>query len=158
MTWNASEAARQAGYRGDPNTIGPRLLANVGIQEAIQERIKESAMQANEVLKRLADVARVNIADFVRECTIPVVDKEGNLIQEIRSFELDWDRVRERGHLIKSITATSNGPKIEVHDPLHALITIGKGLGTLKEPVEHSGEYILKVIRGDAKVDDDPAV
>ncbi len=34
-TGNASESARIAGYRGAANRIGPRLLANVGMQSAL---------------------------------------------------------------------------------------------------------------------------
>lgn len=63
--FNASEAARRAGYRGDPNTIGPRLLAIVGIKELIDQRIKESQMSADEALKLLAEQARGDIGDLL---------------------------------------------------------------------------------------------
>ena len=39
-TLNATEGAREAGYR-HPNQQGPRLLVNVGIQEAIKKAMKE---------------------------------------------------------------------------------------------------------------------
>lgn len=39
-TLNASEAARQAGYKGRSNTIGQRLLTNVDIKGIISEELK----------------------------------------------------------------------------------------------------------------------
>ena len=61
--WNASESARRAGYRGRANTVGPRLLANVGIQKYVEKRLSEKAMKADEVLARLADEARGTLSD-----------------------------------------------------------------------------------------------
>ena len=62
--WNSSEAARRAGYNGKSNVIGPRLLADVSIKAEIDERLAELKMSADEVLVRLANMARSNIADF----------------------------------------------------------------------------------------------
>lgn len=39
-TLNASQAARQAGYKGRSNTIGQRLLTNVDIKGIISEELK----------------------------------------------------------------------------------------------------------------------
>jgi phage terminase small subunit len=63
--WNASEAARRAGYKGKANVVGPRLLANVSIQAAIEARINELQMGADEVLVRLAEQARFDPLQFV---------------------------------------------------------------------------------------------
>jgi len=65
ICWNASEAARRAGYTGKPNVVGPRLLANVSIQVAISERLKNIAMSADEALARMAQIARGDIGDFI---------------------------------------------------------------------------------------------
>ena len=56
-TSNASEAARQAGY-AHPGPEGHRLLKNVKIQTLIEARITDIAMDANEVLERLANGIR----------------------------------------------------------------------------------------------------
>ncbi len=40
-TWNSSEAARQAGYLGEANVTGPRLLSCPVIREQIETRITE---------------------------------------------------------------------------------------------------------------------
>ena len=56
--WNASEAARRAGYRGKANVVGPRLLADVSIQAYVKLRLADMQMTADEVMQRLADHAR----------------------------------------------------------------------------------------------------
>lgn len=122
-TWNATEAARIANY-AHPNTQGPRLLVNVRIQEAIQERLAEKAMTADEVLARLAEQARMSIAPFVFEDSIII--GEGENIKAIDAPGLNWEAIKEHGHLIKSIRGTPNGPVIELHDAQKALIHLGK--------------------------------
>lgn len=62
--WNATEAARRAGYK-HPNVQGPRLLVNVSIQQAIESRLSELKMGADEVLIRLAEQARFDPLQFV---------------------------------------------------------------------------------------------
>jgi len=39
QTFNASEAARRAGYRSKANVVGPRLLANVSIRAEIRRAV-----------------------------------------------------------------------------------------------------------------------
>src|SRR3990172_8007067 len=63
--WNASEAARRAGYRGRANTIGARLLSNVVIAAAVEARLAELQMGADEILVRFTEHARGSMADFV---------------------------------------------------------------------------------------------
>lgn len=45
---NASAAARRAGYRGDANTVGPRLLADVGVRSHI-EKAKAKRQERTEI-------------------------------------------------------------------------------------------------------------
>jgi len=56
--FNASEAARRAGYTGAADVIGPRLLGYVGIKSQIDQRLSESQMSADEALQLLAEMAR----------------------------------------------------------------------------------------------------
>ena len=57
--WNATEAAKQAGYSArTAHSQGPRLLENVEVKEAIEERINELSMSADEVIVRLTNIAR----------------------------------------------------------------------------------------------------
>lgn len=68
--FNATEAARQAGYEGDGNTlavVGHENLRKPNIAAIIRERMNESAMSANEVLDRLSKIARGEVTDFVND-------------------------------------------------------------------------------------------
>ena len=122
--WNASEAARRAGYRGKANVVGPRLLANVSIKEKIEQRIKELVMETDEVLLRLADQARTDMGPFV-------IEGDDNLI-------LDWEKLKEAGltHLVKSLTPTRYGTKIELHDAQAALVHLARSHGMFKDRVD----------------------
>ena len=84
--WNATEAARRADYK-HPNTQGPRLLVDVCIKALIQERLDELHMSADEVLKRLADIARlspglhyVNTSDVIK--ALGLLGKHRSLFKE----------------------------------------------------------------------------
>jgi phage terminase small subunit len=129
VTWNASEAARRAGYIGRANTVGPRLLANVGIQEEIQRRLAELKMGADEVLIRLADQARADIGQFIDE-----------------AGRFDWQKIKERGYLVKGISRTDRGDRIELYDAQSALALIGKHHALFTERVEHSGTIETGVV------------
>lgn len=136
QSWNASDAARRAGYKGDANTVGPRLLANVGVQTQIKQRMKENAMETDEIVQRLGEQARFNLVDLLIEIKKPIYDRDGELVEEKQVFELDWEKAKRYGHMIKSIAHTRDGVKIEAYDGQTALIHIGKALGILKENVE----------------------
>lgn len=73
ICWNATEAARRAGY-AQPNVQGSQNLVKPSIRGEIQRRLAEKAMSADEVLARLADHARGSMGDFLR------VDEEDVLI------------------------------------------------------------------------------
>jgi phage terminase small subunit len=65
--WNAAEAARRAGYsEKTARSIGAENLTKPDIQEAIQTRLAELKMSADEVLARLTEYGRGTMADFLR--------------------------------------------------------------------------------------------
>lgn len=151
--WNASEAARRAGYNGKANVVGPRLLANVSIRAEVQQRLTEKAMPADEVLARLADHARGSADDFISiyESPLhditgkPVLDREGKPI--VRYFpSLNIEKAREQGmlHLVKKVTYTAHGPSVELYDAQAALSLLGKHHGLFVERHEHSWRDALK--------------
>jgi len=109
--WNASEAARQAGYKGRANTVGPRLLANVGIQVEIERRLSEIAMSSDEVLARLAEQARGEHGKYITS--------EGQV--DISRLIADG-----KGYLVKAIRPTAHGIAYEFYDSQSALVWIGK--------------------------------
>jgi hypothetical protein len=130
--WNATQAAELAGFK-HPRQAGSRLLSYVDIRAALKARMEEYTMQANEVLYRLAQQARANIADFVTLERRPILDNENNIVGYDDVISLNWDTIHERGYLVKSITSTQYGPKLELHDSQTALITIGKHLQLFRE-------------------------
>lgn len=92
------------------------------IKAAIEARMVEHAMPANEVLARLSQQARANAMDFIKP--------NGN------GFGLNWEELEKRGHLIKSITMTKTGPRIELHDAQSALDKLARTLGLYIEKQE----------------------
>lgn len=112
--WNASEAARRAGYTGDANTVGPRLLANVGISEEIERRKAEIIMSADEVLARLTEQGRAAYsAYFTADGSVDL----GKLIAD------------GKAHLIKKIKPTKEGLEVEFYDAQAALAQLAKANG-----------------------------
>lgn len=75
---NGTEAARRAGYQGDGNTlavIAHENLRKPKIADLIEARLQEAAMGANEVLARLAEIARFDPSEFINtENTRPFVE------------------------------------------------------------------------------------
>ena len=149
-TWNATESARRAGYKGNDNTlaaVGKENLSKPQIAKLISARLSASAMTADEVIKRLAEQARVNIAEAVKEEKLILTTSKGDVI-EIPSFGLNWEWIKENGHLVKSITATRSGPKIELYDAQNALQLLGKAHGLFTERVDMTthGEQVQVVL------------
>jgi len=117
--FNATEAAKLAGYKGSYGTlrvVGHENLTKPNIREAIAEHMQQFAMPANEVLARLSDQARGSIEDLI--------DVDGYFIRD------DLKKAKERGklHLIKKITFNDFGgvKAFELHDPQAALVHLGK--------------------------------
>jgi len=121
--WNATEAARRAGYK-HPNVQGPTLVNLSIIKDEIDKRMREKAMDANEVLARLAAQARGDIADFLNT--------------EVPGGILDLEKAEELGltHLIKNITWTKQGVRVELYDAQAALVHIGRHLKLFTDRVE----------------------
>lgn len=68
IDYNATRAAERAGYKGDDATlasVGWENLRKPEIAKAIQERLQEANLTADEVLMRLGAQARGSMADFL---------------------------------------------------------------------------------------------
>jgi len=92
-------------------------LVNVGIQAAIEERLAELKVGADEVLTRLAEHARGSMADFL--------EIRGNWVK------LDVERASQAGvlHLIKKFRQTKQGTEVELYSAQEALALLGKHHG-----------------------------
>jgi hypothetical protein len=126
--WNASEAARRAGYK-KPGSQGHRLLNFVEIKEAIAKRLEEITLSSDEVLTRLAEQARADHTEFL--------DTSGNI-------HISRLVTAGKAHLVKSIKQTQWGRQIEFYDAQAALVHLGK----------HHGLFIEKGINVNVSVFD----
>jgi phage terminase small subunit len=147
-TWNATESARQAGYK-DPNSNGPKQLTFPYMREAIEARLTEVAMSATEVFSRLSDIARGDVGDLMDI--------------ESMSFDINLNKAKDAGKTklikkVKQITKTiksqdgedteTNIQEIELYSALDALQVLAKYHGLLVDRTEISGDVIVKTISG----------
>lgn len=132
--WTGSKAAIRAGYKAKNAKItASRLLEDSVVQEELQRIISERAMEAAEVLDRLGQIARASIGDLMR---VVEVDKDGNpLDHPYLEFDLESAHRNELLYLVKSITPTRYGIKVEMHDQLRALELIGRHLAMFTDNV-----------------------
>ena len=133
--WNASEAARRAGYSDKTaGAIGWENLRKPEIEDAIAQRISDRGIKTQEVLLRLTAMARADIGDFFS------TGDDGRP-------RIDLERAREakRLGLIRRLHVGSDGAiTIELHDAQAALTILGKALGILRENVNLSaGELVV---------------
>lgn len=146
-SFNATEAARKAGYSGNDNVMsqmGHKLVRDGKIAEIIEARLKESAMSANEVLMRLGEQARAEYSQYL----------EANGTVDLAKLLND-----KRAHLIKGIKETRYGQQIEFYDSQTALNLLAKHHGLLTERIEQrninidlnglSDEQILRIANGE---------
>jgi phage terminase small subunit len=139
--WNAAEAARRAGYSARiANRIGYENLRKPAIREEVEARLGKHAMEADEVLKRLAELARSSLGDFI-SVTGP------------SNWEVDLHRAEQAKKLglIRRLWVDKEGQvRIELHDPLRALEMLGKALDVFSEEAG-DGQVILQVVYGKEK-------
>ena len=117
QTWNGTEAARLAKYKGSAGTLAVVACENLrkpNIRQYIKERLQELALTSDEVLIRLSQQATSSISDFIK------VDGKTD------SFIIDTEKVKEKGHLIKKIKYTKYGLEIELYDSQAALVHLGR--------------------------------
>lgn len=142
--FNAKKAAIAAGYSNTSSisNIAHTLINHPEIQEAIKEHLEATVMLADEVLMRLADHARGNLAYFL--------DRNMNI-------DLERAEAQEHLHLLKKVKQRRTlrplkdgtvieviDTEIELHDPQKALELLGKHYALFQERVALSGELAVK--------------
>jgi len=128
--WNASEAARKAGYsEKTARFIGSENLTKPNIRAEIDRRLKALAMSADEVLARLQAQATASMAEFV------------NVNQETGEPAIDLRKAEQSGKLnvLKKLSITDKGLTVELYDAQGALQLLGKHHGLFTDKIEHSG-------------------
>jgi len=83
------------------------------------DRYKEFAMTSDEVLMRLASIARASLTDYCDE-----------------TGAIDWKKVHKDGYVFKSM---SKGSKLEFESKLRALELIGKAQSMFTDKLEVAG-------------------
>lgn len=99
--FNATHAARLAGYKGDDTTlaaVGYENLRKPQIEAEVRARFNEATMSANEVLARLTEIATGRITDFL--------DEDG-------AFSLKVTKQRGKDHLLKKLKIKRSTKKVE---------------------------------------------
>lgn len=106
------------------------------IQSHYQEAFADNIASLAELKEQLTAMARADITDIARWDVS--VDEEGNqvMVPRILKFEDVPQPLRE---LVKSITYTKQGPKLEFYDKMQAIDKLIKMQGGFIERVEHSG-------------------
>lgn len=143
--FNATEAARLAGYKGDDNTvnsIGAENLAKPGIAAAIRALIAERAMPEDQALAMLSEHAMASPEDLLRI----EEDDDGNAVAHI-----DLATAKERGilHLVRKIKQGPHGLEVELHDAQAALKELLRHYDRLRrgqreEEAVRSGTHVLE--------------
>ena len=116
--FNASKAAERAGY--SPKTaysLSWRLLKNVEIQAELtrhrEAALAEGAMQFDEAVRVLSQIARGRIADYLT-----------------KDNRIDLDRVRDTNPAaVQFVKSSENHTVIRMRDPIQAIERLAKLLG-----------------------------
>lgn len=110
--FNATGAARRAGYsEKTAETTGFENIRKPKIRDAIDARLKEMTMTADEILQRLGEIARAGYSEHLTTA--------GPDIQKI----LDDGYA----YLVKGLKYNTSGkPVWEFHDPVKAMELLGK--------------------------------
>ena len=140
ITWNASEAARRAGYsEKSSRVIGHENLTKPDIAAEIDRRVAERTMTANEVLIGLADHARADLGlwlsdDGAVDLAAMKRDKATRNIRKVKRTERSG--TNKDGGTWSIVTG-----EVELYDALAAkqLIARHHGLFNDKLDVKHSG-------------------
>lgn len=123
--WNASEAARWAGYsERSARELGRRLMKRSSVQTAINARIAEQTARADEVLIRLSEQARFDAGEFISD--------DGRL-------DIEGAYRRGLGKFVKHIKRRGDTVEIEFISTQRALYLLGKMLGLFTNRAELSG-------------------
>jgi phage terminase small subunit len=127
--WNGTAAARVAGY-AKPAEEAHRLLRNAQIREAIEERLAEYRLRANEVLARIEEQALGSMADFV--------SLKKNDAGQVVGVTLDLRKARRLGklHLVKKLKEGEHGLEVELYSSQAALELLARAHGLLKDKVQ----------------------
>lgn len=146
---NATQAAIRVGYApGSADVTGARLLGNASVAAAIQnamdKRTERTEINADWVLKRLADEATADVGDLYTE--------DGR-IKPVKDWPLIWRQGLVAGLEVETIgEGVGHLTKVKLSDRIKRIELIGKHVGVqaFKDRIEHSGVMEITVTGEDA--------
>lgn len=148
VDFNATQAAIRAGYsKKTAYSIGQRLLKNVEIAQAIRQNIEEKTMGADEVLTRLADMARGDMSDLMAITTsgftidLTAKNENGETITNPKTKLIKKIKQKVTTYLAKSGDGEDREvieTELELYDAQAALVQIGKHLKLFSDPAQVS--------------------
>lgn len=155
LDFNATQAAIRAGYsERSARSTGVRMLTNANISAEIKLRLAEKAMKSDEILERLADIARADMGDYLDVSSLSfqinlAKAKEQNKLRFIRRLKQKTTTIcREGGEDVEQ-----NQIDFELMDQLRALELLGRanGLFVDRHEMKMSGPVEIVIKRVDAK-------
>lgn len=134
--WNATRAAKEAGYSPDSAMyLGYQLLQNPLVKSRIAEladhALSEIGVTRERVLTELARIAFVNMKDLATWNESGVRIKPSDEIDEITATAIQ--------EVTETVTQHGGTLRIKQHDKAKALELLGRHLKLFADRVEHSG-------------------
>lgn len=139
--FSPTEAARKAGYS---EKMAWKLMRKPAIVEAIgkaiQERLYECDVRAEQVLRELAYIGFFNPKSLLDEngVVIALKDMPDEVAKAIRSMKISYEEVEKED----GTTATIRDVDIQFWDKIEALDLLTKHLG-MQAPIKHQVEHSL---------------
>jgi len=139
--FNATRAARAAGYKTNWGTIGYQLLQKKPVQAILAtlmaDQSERTGITADRVLTELYRLAMVDVAEVFDEhgALRPLQEMSEDARRAISGIEMEtiWE-----GHG-KDRTAVGTVAKVKLWNKVQALELLGKNLRLWREIVEHTG-------------------
>lgn len=127
--WNATKAARQAGYSEKYlHTNANKILQNTTVQAEIEQQLKKYAMGTREVLARLTHQARGDIGDFAHiESTVDLANHPQSYI--VKKFKKRKTYSKDGEEIYEDI-------ELELYDSHAPLVDLGKHYQMFTDKVE----------------------
>lgn len=155
--FNATEAARQAGYGGGDDglrVIGCKNLANDNIRAAIDKRMTQLKMGDKEVLARLSFIASGSMEDFIDPDSMSIDLRKAKRAEKlglIKKFKITTVTTSHADRDTQTETI-----EFELHDAMRALEMLGKHHKVFERAGETDWQAALKAagIDPDRLVDD----
>lgn len=145
VDFNGTQAAIRAGYSvNTANAQAARLLANVNIKKALEERkieiAEESKLKASDVIDELRRIAFSDITQVMSFTASKAKVKSSRKLSE------------DAKKIVASVSQTRAGLTVKLHDKVKALELLGRYLNIFTDRVEVEGRGLGLILNMNAPV------